>query len=76
MMLRTSLEEAFGSGLVRFRACPLHLLLLRYIAWRKSREGSRDLTGEHHGHDDTSAHRHRTACSLWRGLLWPPTLVL
>jgi len=24
------LEETFRSGLVRFRACPLHLLLLRY----------------------------------------------
>ena len=31
------LEEAFGSGLVRFRTCPLHLLLLRYSV-KKSRE--------------------------------------
>jgi uncharacterized membrane protein len=37
MMLRTSLEEAVGPGLVRFRACPLHLLRLRYSV-KKSRE--------------------------------------
>jgi len=75
MMLRTSLEEAFSSALVRFRTCPLHLLRLRYSV-KKVTRGSRDRTGEHHGHHDASAHRHRTASSLWRGLLWPPALVL
>lgn len=37
MMLRTSLEEVFGPGLVRFRTYPLHLLRLRYSV-KKSRE--------------------------------------
>ena len=56
--------------------CPLRRPPAYIQREEKSREGSRDLTGEHHGHHDTSAHRHRTASSLWRGLLWPPTLVL
>jgi hypothetical protein len=44
---------------------------------REPREGLQDqLTGDHHGHHDTSAHSHRTAGSLWRRLLWPPALVL
>jgi hypothetical protein len=69
------MDETFGSGLVRFRTCPLHLLRLR-LQREEITRGSRDRTGEHHGHHDASAHRHRTARSLWRGLLWPPALVL
>ena len=35
-----------------------------------------EATGEHHEHEDTSDHHHRTTGSRWRRLLWSGALVL